>query len=226
MARRATINIAVACGTLAAAVPAAAAPVPVAIWAMDNDFGTTMTDSSGNGNDGVMYDVGTSGGGYIFNGSTSKVVVPDSPTLNPGTQPFSYTVQVQTDRIPPSGTDYDLLRKGLAATEGGEFKVEIVLSNGKGVAFCHVADSTGKAASVTGFTNVADNQLHTIKCTKSANYLILQVDSRTPKKTKKKLGKVDNTSELMVGAKSSTGTDVDNDWYTGVFRSATISVGS
>jgi len=226
MSHRAALTMTFALAAFAAAAPAAATPIPVAVWAMDNDFGTTMTDSSGNHNDGVMYDVGTSGGGYIFNGTTSKVVVPDSPTLNPGTQPFSYTVQVQTDRIPPPGTDYDLLRKGLATTQGGEFKVEIVLSNGKGVAFCHVADSSGKAASVTGSTNIADNQLHTVTCVKSANYLTLKVDTRTPKKTKKKLGSISNAAELMVGAKSSTGTDVDNDWYNGVFRSATISVGS
>ncbi len=105
---------------------AAAATTVVAQWNMDNTFGETMEDSSGNGNHGTMYNIVTSGGGYIFDGSTSKILVPDSPTLNPGTKDFSFSVQVQTGTVPPAGIDYDLVRKGVSSTKGGEYKLEHV----------------------------------------------------------------------------------------------------
>jgi len=121
---------------------AAAATTVVAQWNMDNTFGTTMEDSSGNANDGTTYNIVTSGGGYIFDGGTSKVVVPDSPSLNPGAQDFSYSVQVQTDTVPPAGKDYDLMRKGVSTTKGGEYKLELINVNGKAKALCVVKDST------------------------------------------------------------------------------------
>ena len=96
-------------------------------------FGTTMTDSSGNGNDGTMSNIVTSGAGYIFDGGTSKVVVPDSPSsLNPGSADFSFSVQVQTSVVPAIGKDYDLIRKGNVGTRGGEYKIEMIRASGKG----------------------------------------------------------------------------------------------
>ena len=58
---------------LAASVPASA--TVVGQWNMDNDFGTVMVDSSGYGNNGTMYNIVTSGAGYVFNGASSKAVV-------------------------------------------------------------------------------------------------------------------------------------------------------
>jgi hypothetical protein len=192
---------------------------------MDNTFGTTMTDYSGNGNDGQTTDIVTSGGGYIFNGTSSKAVVPDSPTLNPGTQDFSYSVQVQTDRVPPSGTDYDLMRKGLSGTPGGEFKVELIRSDGKAKAYCLIKDSRGKSASLTGKTDLANNVLHTITCKRTGTSLALKVDSLSSlKKSNISVKSISNTAPLIIGAKTMDGTDVDNDFYIGLMRSATISI--
>lgn len=225
MSRRVALNISVGMAALLSSAAAAADPVPVAVWAMDDTFGGTMVDSSGNGNDGTEYNIGTSGAGYIFDGSTSMVVVPDSPTLNPGPQDFSYTVQIQTTRVPPIGTDYDLMRKGLSATPGGEYKVEIIYSNGKGKAFCVIKDENGKQASLTGKTNLADGALHTITCARTGTKLTLKVDNlATVKKTGIKVKSISNTAELVIGAKSSDGGDVDNDWYEGTMRSAGVSI--
>src|SRR5438094_9960378 len=126
----ANARLGIAALALAIAVPAYAASTIAAQWSMDDSSSTTMIDSSSNHNAGTLYSVVTAGAGYVFNGTSSKVVVPDSPSLNPGTRDFSFTVQVQTDRIPPSGTDYDLLRKGLSTTAGGDYKVEVINSNG------------------------------------------------------------------------------------------------
>lgn len=205
--------------------PAAAASTLAALWNMDETFGTTMNDSSGNGNNGTTYDVVTSASGYVFNGTTSKVVVPDSPTLNPGVSNFSYTVQIQTDRVPPSGTDYDVLRKGLAATEGGEYKIEIINSNGIGKAYCVVKDAAGHIGAIAGTTNVADGAVHTLTCSKLANRVSLKVDGLALRKKYVSLGSIFNTAELLIGARTSTDTDTTNDWYTGTVRSASISVG-
>jgi hypothetical protein len=192
---------------------------------MDETFGPTMTDSSGNANDGTMVNIVTSGAGYIFDGSSSMVVVPNSDTLVPGSQDFSYTVQVQTDRIPPIGTDYDLMRKGEDGTPGGGYKMEIINSNGKAKAFCRINDSNGKTASLTGKTNLADGLLHTITCKRTGTTMSLKVDALTTlKKTGIAITSVTNTSSLTLGAKSPTGTGVDNDWYTGSMRSATIAI--
>lgn len=208
---------------------AAAATTVVAQWNMDNTFGTTMDDSSGSGNVGTTYNIGTSGGGYIFDGGTSKVIVPDSPTLNPGTQDFSYTVQVQTDTVPPTGVDYDLMRKGTTSTQGGEYKVELINVNGAAKALCMVKDSARVSASVRGggSLNLADNNLHTIICKKTGTSLSIQVDSRVPATKAATLGSITNNQPLTIGVRLPTSPDNDlanGDWYKGTMRSATISV--
>lgn len=227
MSPRPAFQVTVALAALFGSAPAAADtdPVPVAIWNMDNDFGTTMADSSGNGNDGTMVNIVTSAAGYIFDGSSSMVIVPNSDTLVPGSQDFSYTVQFQTDRVPPVGTDYDLMRKGEDGTPGGGFKAELINVNGKAKAFCRINDSRGKSAALTGKTNLADGVLHTITCKRKGTTMTLKVDALTTlKKPGITIKSITNTSELTLGAKSSTGTGVENDWYTGSMRSASISI--
>ncbi|MBV9527613.1 hypothetical protein [Sphingomonas sp.] len=204
---------------------AAGSSIAVAQWNMDETFGTTMNDSSGNGNNGTMTNVVTSGGGFVFDGATSNVVVPDSPTLNPGTSNFSYTVQVQTDVVPAVGKDYDVMRKGLSNTTGGEFKVEVEYSSGIGKALCVVKDNTGKSGSITGTTNVADGNLHTITCSKGPGSILLTVDSLKARKKYVSLGNVSNTAQLLIGSRTSTVLDSTNDWYNGTIRSASVSVG-
>ena len=122
---------------------ASAASTAPAVWLMSETSGTTMTDSSGYANNGTTYNVTMTGAnGYVFDpAKRSKVVVPDSPTLDPGSS---------TVTVPASGTDYDLLRKGVNATTGGEYKLEIVNVNGKGRAFCLVKDSEGVWARIKG----------------------------------------------------------------------------
>jgi hypothetical protein len=206
---------------------AAAATTVVAQYNMDDTFGDTMVDSSGNGNDGTKYNIVTSGGGYVFDGGTSKVIVPDSPTLNPGTKDFTYTVQVQTDVIPPKARDYDLMRKGLSPTTGGEFKVELVYGLGLAKAQCAVKDAAGHEGAIRGTQNLADNQVHTITCKKTSTGVTMIVDGGRARKKSAALGSVSNIAPLLVGVKdpNSPENDLrDGDWYNGVMRSATISV--
>ena len=87
-------------------------------WAL-GDTGSppsVAADDSGYGNDGQpMGGVVGDGRAFTFDG-TGRVIVPDSPSLNPNTDDFSYTVTFATG-LPAAGTDYDLLRKGFARTK-------------------------------------------------------------------------------------------------------------
>jgi intracellular sulfur oxidation DsrE/DsrF family protein len=232
MFRRVTITAALGLATGAAAItlgagPAAAASTFGAQWNMNEPSGTTMLDSSGNGNNGTTSNVTRTSAGYVFNGTTSKVVVPNSPTLNPGTSEFSYSVTVQTSRVPPSGTDYDLIRKGISSTSGGEYKLEIVYSSTGGRAFCLVKDNLKVSATVKGTTNVTDGKVHTLTCKKTSTGVTLQVDTLAPRTqvVSSGLGAISNTSPLTISAKTPTVTGVGGDFYSGTMRSARLSLG-
>ncbi len=207
---------------------ASAATVAVAVWNMDETSGTRMLDSSGHGNNGTSYNVTMTGDAYLFDpAAPSKVVVADSPSLDPGKSAFSYSVVVKANKVPASGTDYDLLRKGISSTSGGEYKLEIVYVNGQGRAFCLVKDSTGTSATVKGTTNVTDGQAHTLTCTKTSTGLTLRVDSLTPRTNTVTggLGSITNVKPLVLGAKTPTVTGTAGDWYNGAMLRASISVG-
>jgi hypothetical protein len=232
MFRRATTTAALGLVTGAAAItlgagPAAAASTFGAQWNMNEPSGTSMLDSSGNGNTGTTYDVTRTSAGYVFNGTTSKVVVPNSSTLNPGTSDFSYSVTVQTSRVPPSGTDYDLIRKGISSTAGGEYKLEIVYSSTGGKAFCLAKDDSKVSATVKGTTNVTDGHVHTLTCKKTSSGLTLQVDTLAPrvKVVSGGLGAIINTSPLTISAKTPTIKGVNGDFYSGTMLGASLSLG-
>jgi hypothetical protein len=201
-----------------------------AVWRMAETSGTTMTDSSGNGNDGTTHHVTMRGkNGYRFRPLVlSKVVVPHSSTLNPGQRRFSYGARVRSSHVPASGRDYDLLRKGIGGTTGGEYKLEIVYSQGEGRAFCLVEDSDDVGASVKGTTNVTDGKVHSLTCTKTAGGLTLHVDGLPPRTetVRSGLGRISNTSPLVIGAKSPTLRGAAGDWYNGALLRARIRVGA
>ena len=235
MYRSAWWRTAVVAGALALAVPglgtpsAFAASRAAAVWLMDETSGTTMTDTSGNGNNGTTYNVKMTGAsGYKFDpASRSKVVVPNSATLNPGASTFSYSLKMQSSHVPASGTDYDLMRKGIGTTTGGEYKIEIVYGLGLAKAYCVVQDSRGHEAGLRGTHNLADNQLHTVSCKKTATALIMTEDGGRARKKSASLGSVTNTAPLTLGVKVPDSPENDlkqGDWYKGTMRSATISI--
>jgi hypothetical protein len=215
-------------GTWPGTATATAGTVDAAVWAMDETSGTTMADSSGNGNDGTTYNVVMTGDtGYVFHPEArSKVVVPDSPTLDPGSAGFSYSVDLQSEKVPASGTDYDVIRKGVGSTSGGEYKLEIVYAKGQGRAFCLVKDAAGTSATIKGVTNVTDGAVHTVTCTKTATSLVLQVDGLAPRTrtVSTGIGSISNSSALVIGAKTPTVKSSSGDWYDGALLDARVGV--
>jgi hypothetical protein len=182
---------------------------------------SVLTDVSGNGNDGTPQG-GIVGDGtkYTFDG-TGRVEVPDDPSLNPGTANFSYTVTFTT-KLPASGTDFDVLRKGFASTSGGEYKVEVLNVNGVAKAFCLVKDTNKHVARIRGGgPTLADGRSHTITCSKTSTGVTIKVDGQSPKTRTVSggLGSVSNGAPLTIGAKADSG----GDWFIGTLSDASLS---
>jgi hypothetical protein len=140
--------------------------------------------------------------------------------LSPGAADFSYSVQIITD-TPAAKTDYDVMRKGLASTSGGEYKVEVVNAGGVAKALCLVKDSNKHVASIRGGPNLNDGKAHTILCTKTATGVTLKIDTikRTYTKTVTGgLGSVANAGSLTIGAKADSG----GDWFSGTVLDAQV----
>src|SRR4051812_27936276 len=207
-------------GVVALAAPAMAA-VDGAVWHLDETSGSTAFDSSGNGNNGTAENVVMTGTGYEFDGHSSKVVVPSSTSLNPGTADFSFSVTFQSTVAPGAGLDYDLLRKGLTTTSGGEYKVEVLEANGKARALCVIKDSAKKALQVRGTTNLTDGKVHTITCTRTGTGLTVVVDNLAPRTKSGSTGSISNTAPLALGAKAEGGPGAD--WFDGVLLEASVS---
>src|SRR5215218_8921080 len=93
-------------------------------WQMNETSGQ-MIDSSGNNNNGDPTDVRQRGSRYVFNGSTSYVLVPDSDSLDPQGKDITLRARVKVTDTPMDDDSYDVVRKGLAGRPGGDYKMEI-----------------------------------------------------------------------------------------------------
>jgi hypothetical protein len=199
----------------------------VAEWHMDDPG--TMFDSVGS-NNGTLFGVsvipdGYAGSGFHFSGDlTSHVEVPDTNgTLNPGAADFEVTVHARFSDTPNSTVgDYDLIRKGLKTTSGGDWKIEILpTSTGAANPRCWFSDGTN-AHSVRGNQDLADGQWHTITCVKTSSVDQLIVDGVTTSSTPKTpVGSIANTAPVVIGQKWGGG-----DQYTGDLDEITIETGS
>lgn len=198
-------------------------------WTLDEIDSSAAFDSSGNGNDGTNYNVVGDGSGYQFNGQDSRVVVPSSASLNPGFADFSWGVTLSMTSPPQAGETYDVLRKGLITTTGGDYKLEVKNANGKAVARCvsksYRSDGTKVLATVQDGTNLADGNQHVVRCVKTSGSITVYVDSRTPKSKSYPdgLGSVSNASDLALGAKAEGTANTGFDWYEGWIFDAWVS---
>jgi hypothetical protein len=200
--------------------PAQAATL-VASWSM-NDTGGTMADATGRGHTGTLHNVavgqpGRSGAAYGFTRKPAYVTVPSSPDFSPGAGNFRFTLSVRFG-APPSAAvvDFDVLRRGLSTTAGGDYKAEIL---GSGRAFCLYRGSAG-AVSLSAGPSLADNRWHTITCARVGESVVLTVDGTQWTKAGK-IGSITNSASVFIGAKSSAG----DDQYTGLMDEVSITKG-
>jgi hypothetical protein len=205
---------------LAPAAPAEAATT-VATWNM-GDSGSTMADASGSGHTGALHHVavrrpGTVGTAFGFSGKPSYVTVPSSGDFSPGTGNVKFTMNVKFRAVPSTSVqDFDLLRRGLASTSGGSYKLEILRS---GRAFCDFRGGSGEV-SVTNGPNLADNRWHRITCARVGNSVVLTVDGRSWSASGS-IGSINSSGGLYIGARDSSG----NDQYTGLMDAVSASKG-
>jgi hypothetical protein len=196
----------------------------VAHWAMNEAKGATkMVDSSGHGLTGsisskvLVGQPGHSGRAYGFAGDGGRVTVPDNTLLDPGGNSFEVELYFKSSTRPSRAVgDYDLIRKGLVSTSGGDWKMEILQS---GRLFCYFRGSSA-AVSVTGSTNVVDGKWHRLGCRTTSSGVSALVNGTVQAKSAKNPGSISNSASVTIGAKNAT-----EDQTTGVLDDIIITKG-
>jgi hypothetical protein len=203
--------------TILASSPASA--TVVGLWHMDEPRGAvTMMDSSGAGgtnNGNILGAVTTgvpglvSGNAYQFGGTTSYVEVPDNGSLDPLSKNMTVSASVKTVGGSMPDDSYDLVRKGLTTTAGGDWKMEIKRASDPTVGKLNcvfkgvMADGSRVAVARIASVNVNDGRTHKLECRKTPTSVEAVVDGRIFS-TSKTTGSIDNNTSVIVGAKSAT----------------------
>jgi hypothetical protein len=210
---------AIAASASTAAVMSAPLPGLVALWHADETTGTTMFDSFGTHN-GTLHSIqvglpGFARTAYGFNGSSSYVDVPSTADLNPGSANITFTIHMKTSGTPPPPpADWDVFRKGLYTTKGGEYKMEFQQT---GQASCGFEGTGGYAELVAG-PAINDGQWHTVSCVKTSTAIEVVVDGHVFPKAAS-VGAIANTTDVIIGARPGS------DWYQGQLDEASIQIG-
>src|SRR5919106_1558860 len=145
-------------------------------WQMDETSGQ-MIDSSGNNNNGTPKDVIRTGSAYVFNGSTSYVLVPDSDSLDPQEKDITLSADLKVTDAPMDDDSYDIVRKGLVTTPGGDYKMEIKRAADPtvGKLHCLFKGDEGKVDKVAR-RDIVDGNFHTLECIKTSTSVVARVD--------------------------------------------------
>jgi hypothetical protein len=219
--------ITVALFTVSASVGAASAfGATVAAWQMNEPPGsTTMTDASGSNLSGtigsaVLTGVVTDGAtGYRWLAQNKdglhpeRLVIVESPLLNPGSDDFAVTVRLYT-----GAGDQNILQKGQAKTVGGMFKIDML----QGQVICMYKGSAGRAA-VRSTQTIWDNAWHTVRCERRSTGVTVTIDGGPPKTTRGPTGNIANTWEFSIGGKSRCNPpDIQCDYFVGRIDSVIV----
>ena len=194
-----------------------------------DDTGTTMEDASSYGNDGTLTDVAVgqppdapdSGTSFGFNGTTSRVVVPDNAdSLDPFAADITVTAWVSLTG-PLLDDSYDLVRKGLGDTPGGDWKMEVKNIKNQGAVGKLKCTFRGTTRVVkTARPDIIDGTPHKLTCIKTATSVIAQVDDGRRFTKSVATGSIANTSNIMLGSKV-PGDDV----YSGRLDEVSVDIG-
>jgi Concanavalin A-like lectin/glucanases superfamily len=194
-------------------------PVPagvVALWHMDETAGSVAHDAVG-GHDGTLNAVtvgapGFAGTAFAFSGS-AFVSVPSAPNLSPGSANLTITIHLRTTSVPAT-PDWDLIRKGLFTTAGGEYKVEYQPS---GQASCGFVGSSGTRELIAG-PALNNGQWHTVQCVKTATAIMLVVDGQQFSMAGA-VGSISNSADMAIGARPGS------EFFQGSLDEASVAVG-
>ena len=189
-------------------------------WQMGETSGQ-MADSSGNGNNGNPTDVARTGSAYVFDGSTSRVAVPDNDGLDPAGRDITLTASVALPDRAMDDDSYDVVRKGLSTTAGGDYKMEVKRASDPTVGNlnCVFKGDVGTVNRVAP-VDVVDGRWHTLGCAKTDNSVVARVDGVSYAKTGT-AGSIANDKETLIGAKT---TDPFDDVFEGSMDSVGIDI--
>src|SRR5215208_1106946 len=175
-------------------------------WQMNETSGQ-MLDSSGNNNTGTPVDVLQTGSSYVFNGSTSYVTVPDSDSLDPQENDITLSASVMVTNTPMDDDSYDIVRKGLSSTPGGDYKMEIKRAADPTVGKLHcLFKGDGGTVDKVAQGDIVDGNWHTLECIKTSTSVVASMDGSGSTKAGS-AGSISNASEVMVGAKTAVPLD-------------------
>jgi hypothetical protein len=191
-------------------------PGLVALWHMDETSGGSMYDAIA-AHTGVLHSValglpGFSGSAYGFAGS-AYASVPTASDLNPGSANVTVTIHLKTTSAPAT-PDWDVIRKGLYTTPGGEYKMEYQPS---GQASCGFKGSAGYSELMAG-PAVNDGQWHTVQCVKTSTAIKVVVDGVAFTKGAN-IGSIANTDAVPIGARPGS------EYFQGALDEASIQIG-
>jgi Concanavalin A-like lectin/glucanases superfamily len=204
--------------TLALGAPANAASTVRAQWDMSSL--PSMVDSAGGDNTGKTKNVTLKGGHYSFNGTSSLATVPDKANLDPGSATIRLTARVNVTAVPRVGQTFDIVRKGVTTSAGGDYKMEIYReSSGEAVAACSFKDAKKVSGQSYGTVDLAGTGWQTITCIKTSSSITVIAGGQT-RTSRKALGAISNSAPVYVGGKGD-GTDEFN----GLMDQVTITIG-
>jgi Concanavalin A-like lectin/glucanases superfamily len=185
------------------ASPAWAVLLEAADWQMNDlpGFGQ-MLDSSGNNNHGTPTDVDQTGSTYLFNGSTSRVAVPDTDdSLDPLEKDITLRARVMVAGTSMDDDSYDVVRKGLASRKAGDYKMEIKRAKDSAVGKLHcLFKGTNGRVNKVAAPDIVDGSWHTLECIKTSTSVVAVVDGSSYTATGS-TGSISNAKEVLVGAK-------------------------
>ena len=185
-----------------ASSPAWAVLLKAAYWRMNERSGK-MIDSSRNHNNGTpSHLLRRTGSTYVFNGSTSRVVVPDHRSLDPANKQIVLRASVRVSGASMDDDSYDIVRKGLVTTLGGDYKMEIYRTSNRkvGKLHCLFRGSRGTVQEMAK-RDLVDGRWHTLACIKKRNSVVARVDGKSYTR-RGSAGSIANSRRVMVGAKT------------------------
>ena len=205
-----------------ASTPAWAVPLAKAAdWRMNETSGP-MIDSSRHHNKGTPSHVVRTGSTYVFNGRTSRVVVPDHTSLDPAGKAITLRASVRVSGASLDDDSYDVVRKGLYTTPGGYYKMEIKRTSGPTVGKLHcLFKGSGGTVSKVARPDIVDGRWHTLACIKKRNSVVARVDGKSYTR-RGSAGSIANSSKVMVGAKEVT--PRPDDMFDGRMNFVTINI--
>ena len=209
--------------SLTTVTPAEAVAGATADYEMNEPAGSTvMTDSSGNGLNGVIDPTGVQTGA-VFDGATAYnwvrrppeqappspervIQVPDNINLEPGNQPFTIELRYRTQE-----NFGNIIQKGQAQTQGGQWKIQ----NPGGIPSCLFKGSLGQVA--TGAkTPLNDDQWHNLTCVFNSSGVTMYVDGVFRNRKNGSAGTVDNNFPMTFGGKLDCDQiDITCDYFSG-----------